>query len=65
MNMRILTNQNPLGNVIFWFNILSTEYKINLHDFVKVCSKIIGARQRDVFLLWENQVVNKGKEHYC
>lgn len=46
---------------ICWFNGLSVKDKNSLNGIVKVCSKIIGAQQRDLCYLWEKQVAQKAK----
>lgn len=46
---------------ICWFNGLSIKDKNSLNSIVKVCSKIIGVKQRDLCSLWENQVKKKAK----
>ncbi len=46
---------------VCWFNGLSINYKNSLNSIVKVCSKTIGVKQRDLCSLWENQVLKKAK----
>ena len=49
------------SSVCWLFNRLSIKDKNSLNSIVKVCSKIIGVKQRDLCSLWENQVIKKAK----
>ena len=46
---------------ICWFGGLSIKDKNCLYNIVKVCSKIIGIRQRDLSSLWERQVIKRAR----
>ena len=46
---------------VCWYNGLSVKDKNSLNGIVKVCSKIIGVRQRDLGSLWEKQVAQKAR----
>ena len=46
---------------VCWFNSLSIKDKNSLNSIIKVCSKIIGVKQRNLCSLWENQVNKKAK----
>ena len=47
---------------ICWYNGLTLKDKNSLNGIVKVCSKIIGVRQRDLGSLWEKQVAQKARK---
>lgn len=46
---------------ICWFDGLCVKDRNSLNSIVKVCSKIIGVRQRDLCSIWEKRVVQKAK----
>ena len=46
---------------ICWFGGLSIKDKNCLYNIVKVCSKIIGIRQRDLSSLWERKVIKRAQ----
>uniref|UniRef100_A0A1A8LS20 Reverse transcriptase domain-containing protein n=3 Tax=Nothobranchius TaxID=28779 RepID=A0A1A8LS20_9TELE len=46
---------------VCWYKALSMKDKKKLQSIVKTCSKIIGAKQRDLQSLWEERVRKKAK----